>query len=664
MSEHTLWNRIRRSTPRRVLRLMGHRAGRRIFRPSVKAQRWTAELPDLTPLRALIPPPADPAPVIAMADDVCAGRFTLLGFPTFDLGAPPDWHTDPHSGHRWEPAALLPIDGSEAAPLPIDGSEATPAPTLDLMTRGSPADVRVVWELNRFHHAVAMGMAWRSTQDARYPAGFVSQVTDWLSKNPVGHGVNWTCAMEVAIRAINWLFASALMQEALAADFLHTLLGALMTHGHFVRANLELMLVNTNHYLADLCGLAVLGLALPGPEPDRWRRFALGEMAREITFQVYPDGASFEASTAYHRLAMELFDLPLRLARRTNAPVPAMLTERDRFASACSDRGCSASLCSERVPLMHAFAAAITRPDGRLPLIGDSDDGAASLPHTPIPPHPNPTPPAGTSAAFPHAGIYVMRHGDRYLICDCGPNGQRGNGGHAHNDTLSFELFAGRPWIVDPGTYMYTGDLDAYAWFRSTAAHNTVTVDGEEQARFDPDEPFLLAPDARPVVHRWESGPAYDWLDAEHSGYRRLAEPVTHRRQILFDKEDDLWLIRDLVTGRGTHQLDWTFHFAPTITGEASGEAMVRASAPDGTGLLLMPTAGPPPDLTIERGWVSYRYGSRERAPVARYTSRDVALPVEATFALVPTRRPLPGGEVQRLVEEPLAVLSRFATLS
>ena len=630
---------------------MWHRARRRIFRPSVQAQRWDAELPDLTPLRALIPPPADPAPVIAMADDVCAGRFTLLGFPTFDLGAPPDWHTDPHSGHRWEPAAPLPIDGSEAAPLPIDGSEAAPEPTLDLMTRDSPADVRVVWELNRFHHAVAMGMAWRSTQDARYPAGFVSQVTDWLSKNPVGYGVNWACAMEVAIRAINWLFAGALMQEALPVDFLHTLLGALMTHGRFVRANLELMLVNTNHYLADLCGLAVLGLALPGPEPDRWRRFALGEMAREMAFQVHPDGASFEASTAYHRLATELFDLPLHLARRANVSVPAILTER--------------------VPLMHAFAAAITHPDGGLPLIGDSDDGAESLPHLSTPSKSYPAPPARRSASFPDAGFYVMRHADHYLICDCGPNGQRGNGGHAHNDTLSFELFAGRPWIIDPGTYTYTGDLDAYNWFRSTAAHNTVTVDGEEQARFDPGEPFLLAPDARPVVHRWESGPEYDWLDAEHGGYRRLAEPVTHRRQILFDKRRDLWLIRDLVTGGGTHQLDWTFHFAPvSITREASRGAIARASAPDGTCLLLIPTAGPDLDLTFERGWVSYRYGSRERAPIARYTSREVALPIDVTFALVPTPRPVDTADIDRasaevhgLVEESLAVLGRFASL-
>ncbi len=623
---------------------MWHRTQRRLFPPRVHPARWNTSLPDLALLRTLIPLPADPTPILTTAADACAGCFTLLGFPTFNLGSPPNWHTDPHSGHHWNSTA--------------------PARVLDLMTRDSPADARVVWELNRFHHAVALGTAWRVTRDGCYPATFVSQVGDWLAANPVGHGINWACAMEVAVRAINWLFACALMQEALPAEFERALLGALLTHGHYIRANLELALVTTNHYLADLCGLAVLGLALPGAEPDRWRRFALRELAREVAFQVYPDGADFEASTSYHRLAVELFDLPARLAQHTGALVPPILTEQ--------------------LPLMRAFTAAVTRPDGALPLIGDSDDGhllpsLSALPSS-----------TSTSTPFPHAGIYVMRHADRYLICDCGPNGQRGNGGHAHNDTLSFELYAGRPWIVDPGTYTYTGDLDAYNWFRSTAAHNTLVVDGEEQARFDPHEPFLLAPDAQPTVRRWESTPDYDLLDAEHTGYHRLPDPVTHRRHILFDKQSGLWLVRDIVTGGGRHRLDWYFHFAPlSVTTNETKPSAVRATASDGASLLLVllecsamsfsasrhapaglpnPAAsggfGNPPragcellHLTIEEGWVSYRYGSRERAPVARYTARKVTLPVTVTFALIPTSEPLPIAEATESIEQSLAVL-------
>jgi uncharacterized heparinase superfamily protein len=618
LADQTRWDRIRRSALRQILRLIWHRARRHLSRSPLRPARWDAPPPNLARLRALVPLPTSSAPIIAVADGACAGRFTLLGFPAFDLGHPPDWHADPHSGHRWDSAA--------------------PAPTLDLMTRDSPADVRVVWELNRFHHAVTLGMAWRQTHDERYPAAFASQVTDWLAANPVGRGVNWACAMEAAIRAVNWLFAYALMQEALPAGFARALLGALLTHGRFVRAHLELALVTTNHYLVDLCGLAVLGLALPGAEPDRWRRFALRELAREVAFQVYPDGGSFEASTGYHRLATELVDLPLRLAQDARVPVPPILPAR--------------------LQRMRAFAAAVARPDGTLPLIGDSDDGhllpACAFPSPPVP--------AASSSAFPRAGIYVMRHGDYCLMCDCGPNGQRGNGGHAHNDTLSFELYAGRPWIVDPGTYSYTGDLAAYNWFRSTAAHNTLVVDGEEQARFDPREPFLLAPDAVPTVHRWESQSEYDLLDAEHAGYRRLPAPVTHRRQILFDKRRRLWLIRDVVAGQGTHSLDWRFHLVPLpIAGDEFATGAVRARAPDGVDLLLAPLQGPALDLTIEEGWVSYRYGRRERAPVVRYTAGEVALPVTVTFALVPAPGPLPGTQVAECVGRSLAMWEMFS---
>lgn len=615
MKTFRIRKRIRQTGIRHLARVVLYRLAHKLYAPHIRSAQWDAPLPDLAQLAMLISTPADPAPVLAIANDICAGRFTLLGFPPADLGTPPDWHTDPSSGHRWEPIA--------------------PANSLDLMTHDSPADVRVVWELNRCHHAVALGMAWRASGNDRYPATFASLVIDWLATNPLGCGVNWACAMEVAIRAVNWLFACALMQEALSTAFVRELLGALLTHGRYIRANLELASVTTNHYLADLSGLAILGLALPGGEPRRWWRFARRELAREFRFQVYPDGVDFEASTCYHRLATELLDLPVRLAEIAGSPFPDALVAG--------------------LGRMHSASTAFTRPDGVLPLIGDSDDGCLLPPYA-LPPSSTTT--AAGSTAFPHAGIYVMRHDDRYLICDCGTNGQRGNGGHAHNDTLSFELYAGRPWIVDLGTFAYTGDLTAYNGFRSTVAHNTLVVDGEEQARFDLREPFLLAPDAQPTVHRWESTSEYDLLDAEHAGYHRLPHPVTHRRQILFDKHRGLWLVHDIVVGSGRHRLDWRFHFAPLSVARQSPESLtVRACAFDGANLLLIPVERPVLNLTIEEGWVSYQYGCRERAPVVRYTACQADLPFVVTFAFVPTNERLSIAESNELITQSWAVL-------
>jgi len=636
-----MWSRVRRSDLRHLIRAAIHRTRRLVARPSLSDVRWTGPIPDLGSACNLAPLPAEAGAATRIADEVREGRFRLLGFPPFELGAPPDWHTDPSSGFRWDPA--------------------TPSSSLDLMTRDSPADARVAWELNRFHHSTALGLAYGLTDDVGYATAFISLVTDWLIDNPVGYGINWACAMEAAIRSINWLCAGALMQKALPERFVRDVLGALLTHGEFIRSHLELSLVTTNHYLADLCGLAVLGLTLPGPEPSRWTRFALGELGREMEFQVYADGVDFEAATGYHRLATQLFELPLRLAHLKGMDTPPIMRSR--------------------MSLMKEFVRSITRPDGTWPAIGDSDNGRVlpidshepllrvAVPTADVPSAEQPTAKGQPteegashqevrSRAFPKAGIYVMRHGDCYLVCDCGSNGQRGLGGHAHNDTLSFELYAGRPWIVDPGTYTYTGNLSEYDWFRSTAAHNTLVVDGEEQARVDPREPFLLAPDARPTVHRWTATGAFDFLDAEHAGYERLRPPVTHRRQILFDKHRRLWLARDVVSGRGSHHLDWYFHFGAEPTSvRTAPPATILASSDAGSGLVLTPIGGPTPQLTLDEGWVSSCYGSRVRSAVARYSLADAELPITVTFALVPTADPPSVGDAVARARQSCPVL-------
>jgi len=609
------WRLIRSTDGRHLLKVILHRIRHKIPRRTLSPSRWQGTIPDLRYLRNTLCSQNDYREYIHIAEEAIAGRLTLLGFPTFHLGDMPDWHTDPCSGYRWPPTA--------------------PSHSLDLMTRDSPADVRILWELNRFHHFIALGLAWQLTHDSRYLDTFVNQLRNWLETNPVGKGVNWASAMEVAIRAVNWLIAGALMQEGIPTEFQRTLLSALLSHGQFIRANLEIARITTNHYLANIAGLAVLGLALPGKEPTRWRRFALRELAREVNFQVYPDGVDFEASSSYHRLATELVALPIRLAHQMGIELPHNLAARQS--------------------LMEKAISCIARPDGTVPIIGDSDDGHLlppyTRPHTPVP--------TSRSTAFPHAGIYIMRHNDQYLVCDCGTNGQRGNGGHAHNDTLSFELFSnGHLFITDPGCYSYTGDLTSYNWFRSTAAHNTLQIDEEEQASFSAQEPFLLGAEAVPVVNQWKTTKDYDFLDAEHYGYRRLSDPATHRRQILLDKTQRVWLVRDMVIGNGTHKLDWYFHFAPMKVGTDSNHPLVvRASPSSDTELLLLPLKDPGLNLTLETAWVSFQYGHREPAPAAHYALTRAELPVVLTFALVPTHRGIPVADLAQRIQQSVRIL-------
>jgi Heparinase II/III-like protein len=319
---------------------------------------------------------------------------------------------------------------------------------------------------------------------------------------------------------------------------------------------------------------------------------------------------------------------------------------------------------------MFDFCLAYTRPDGTFPQVGDNDDGRlAGLDEEPVGSHrrhlalggallqrpdllaaageavetamwlcgegaltfqPSATPVEPASQAFPHGGFYVLRSRDAVMLVDAGEVGMRGIGGHGHNDMLSFDLWAaGSQLLVDPGTYVYTADPAARQWFRSTAAHNTLRVDGQEIARLGGDHwLWRIENDAHPRVLAWESDAAHDLLEIEHDGYCRLSPPVVHRRRIVFDKPKRAWQIDDTLDGEGEHLVELFFH--PGVTFEVGPQA-IRLEARQAD-LDLIPPEGL--ELRQEPGWVSHAYGQREPATVLVYRGRARA-PVTFTTRLV-----------------------------
>jgi uncharacterized heparinase superfamily protein len=215
-------------------------------------------------------------------------------------------------------------------------------------------------------------------------------------------------------------------------------------------------------------------------------------------------------------------------------------------------------------------------------------------------------------------------------LVDAGEVGMRGIGGHGHNDMLSFDLWAaGSPLLVDPGTYVYTADPAARQWFRSTAAHNSLRVDGQEIARLGGDHwLWRIENDAHPRVLAWESDAERDVLEVEHDGYCRLPRPVVHRRRIVFDKRQRTWQIDDTVDGEGEHLLELFFH--PGVAFELDGPTVrLRARHAD---VVLVPPEGL--ELRQERGWISRAYGHREPATVLVY-SRRARVPLTLSTRLV-----------------------------
>lgn len=420
------------------------------------------------------------------------------------------------------------------------------------LMRGDGSDVRVLWELNRLGDFITLARAYSLTNDERYSAEFFAQLRSWAEQNPYGRGPNWSCAMEVALRAISALAAFETFRRSpqLDADFLSFFLQLLQRHGNYIRRNLEFSYIATsNHYLSDVVGLLWLGLLLPELRSAReWREFGLDQMLREMDKQVLPDGADFEASTGYHRFVTELLLYAFLLCRANGVEI------EERYWS--------------RLQQMLSYIRAYLRPDGFAPLIGDTDSGRVlPIGHRRADDHAYVLSIGAAvfdhvehvgSKAFPDAGTYIMRDGDLYLCFNASGAGIHGRGSHGHNDALSIEVSAGgRAFIVDPGTYVYSADLQKRHEFRSTAFHSTVQIDGKEQNTTDLHMPFVIGNEAQPRVLAWETGAEFDRVVAEHYGYA----PITHRRSVTFDKRARAWTIDDEFFGDGEHVYEVRFHF-------------------------------------------------------------------------------------------------------
>ena len=442
------------------------------------------------------------------------------------------WRRDPRSGYEW------PLDYHRDIQL----------------LRSDGSDIRIVWELNRLGHLLR-------TSDT---SEFINQLQTWHEQNPYARGPNWTCAMEVALRAMNLLvsFEQHRTSPQLDPHALQFILHLLQQHGRYIRDNLEFSYIATsNHYLSDITGLLWLGLTLPElQDATEWREFGLTELLREMDKQILNDGADYESSTGYHRFVTELFLYSFMLCRAHDIAIDQKYWNK--------------------LHRMLVFIRGYLRPDGLAPLIGDTDGGQV----LPVEPHhandhayvldigaevfndPELKSPDKSSRAFPDAGLYIMRQDNCYLCFNATDAGLNGRGSHGHNDALSIEICArGRAWIIDPGTYIYSGDLQMRHAFRSTTYHSTVRIDGHEQNTTDVNQPFVIGNEAQPRVLEWQTTPACDRIVAEHYGYRRLPASVTHRRTVTFDKRECSWLIDDEFFGAGEHEFEIWFHFAPDL---------------------------------------------------------------------------------------------------
>jgi hypothetical protein len=642
------------ATPDAALRWLAEYAPRRFF----------AGLDDLAAathsLRERLPD--DCSDLVAAATDIVAGQhFDLLGHRGLSFGDPIDWHLDP----VW----------SRHSPR-VHWSQIN---TLDPAVVG---DSKVVWELNRHQWIVRLAQAWALTGDERYANAAIAAIDSWLDANPPGIGVNWASSLEVSYRLISWSWTLLLLRTlpSLSGEWVMKLLSAISLHASHVRRYLSYYFSPNTHLTGEALGLFYAGVLFREfADAPRWRELGARILLTESRRQITADGVHFEQSTCYQRYTIDIYLHFLLLAARNGISVPPAL--------------------SESVRRMVEFLLSVRQPNGSIPLIGDVDGGAL-LPLTRRGPddargifavaaatfdrsdfawaaqglapevswllgRPGEhafkalraaSPLGQASRVFPAGGYAIMRsrwnRDAHQMIVDVGPLGCPVSGGHGHADLLSIQCsIFGEPCLVDAGNYCYTPEAQWRDHFRSTAAHNTVVVDGQSQS--EPSGPFGWRSRPRVRLREWHSTPELDFLDAEHNACCRT-DAVTHRRRILFVKPR-FWIVVDDLLGTTRHQINLTFQFAPMKV-TVGPNRWARAQTPGGRALWIGPFTSAPVRTALRcgevrpiRGWIAPDYGRREPAPTLIY-SMTATLPWRVLTLLLPDEQALASPPAVRLI--------------
>lgn len=346
-----------------------------------------------------------------------------------------------------------------------------------------------------------------------------------------------------------------------------------------------------NHLLENARALVLAGAAFRNSAGDAWLDHGLQILEHELREQILSQGEHFERSPMYHCQMTEALE-DVRDATRGLRPEHSVH-------------------CAALVERMHEFTAAIVHPDGDIPLLGDSVFDEAALPLV------DQRDRTRTDRGARQVGDYwTYRDGGDYLLFDAGPVGPDHLPAHAHADLLNIEAsFGGMRFLVDSGTYDYEdGEMRQYC--RSTAAHNVLEIDGENQC--DVYSRFRMGRRGWPT--QLIAGQSDDgwWAQASHNAYRHRGVPVVGRWILC---RDDGWVIVDGAEGEGAHALVSRLHLHPDVLLTRLSDSSVKVERAGVVRCLSMIGRG---ELFVTSGWYCPRFGERlaNRVVEAQFAGR------------------------------------------
>jgi hypothetical protein len=497
-----------------------------------------------------------------------------------EIGFPPCWNRDPKTGIE--------------APLEF-------GKTLQYRDDRIVGNIQYLWEPSRHANLVTLAQAWHLTNDTKYAEACKTLLDSWFQQCPYPFGPHWTSSLEHGIRLTNWAVAWHLLhQEGRFAPifegdegdgFCQRWLKSIHQHCHFIAGHLSLHSSANNHLFGEYMGLFIGALNWPlWPESEGWLEAGYSGIADLALLQNFADGVNREHAIWYaHEVAdmMLLCGLFGRANRREFDEVfwrqlEAML---EFFASlmdvggnvpAIGDSDDAVMVRFSREPGFDVFRSLLAtgavlfkrgdfkRKAGKLDektrwLLGDAAaeiferlpaDGPLPVRHV-----------FNQGGYFVLGGDFESQHEVR-IVADIAPLGYLSIAAHGHADALAFALSAGgKPLLIDPGTYAYHTEKKWRDYFRGTAAHNTLQIDGVDQSVSGGNFMWTRHARARCETFEQSRGGASTRLVGSHDGYARLSQGVRHRREWLYERQSRCLRVTDSLEGLGQHMVAAHWHF-------------------------------------------------------------------------------------------------------
>ena len=314
------------------------------------------------------------------------------------------------------------------------------------------------FNLHYFEYLMAYVNAYKKTQNKEYIEAIKTSINCWIKNNPKSKsGVGWS-SYTISLRVVYWFSCLKELKSEFDDDFIERVTVSLYEQYKYLGEHLEID-IQANHLLENLKAIVLCAIAF---DDKLILERALRELKNQCKEQILADGMHFELSPMYHKIVLEAL---IRIAVALRG-IGKKDLEIENYIQSMIDVAYSFEQGTDRIPLFNDGGSNVAKS---LRALLDAVKNHFEITPT-------------FKAKLTYSGYFIYKWNDWKMIVDAGKPGPDYNPGHAHCDAMSYELYyKGTPIIVNCGTYAY--QCKERSFFRSTAAHNTVMLDGDEQSQ-------------------------------------------------------------------------------------------------------------------------------------------------------------------------------------